>query len=184
MQVDWGCGWCSSGVLALLFSPIRRLEAGFAPHPCSTTIGEMGRGMEIVLDLAATAAPGPSGHRKGVARQGRKAPQEEDLASIDTVLRMYGRLLCVGATLRLLSHGKPVDPHNGAHRLDPSSGICCPRPPAKPLRRLAERVSLRGRMPCAERIEYRQASRLHLPVDGTTTSKGWIPYDLGGAFLC
>ncbi len=61
---------------------------------------EMGKGMEIGLDLAATAPPGPSGHRKGVARQGRKAPQEEDLASIDTVLRMYGRLLCVGATLR------------------------------------------------------------------------------------
>ncbi len=145
---------------------------------------EMGRGKEIVLDLAATAPPGPNGQRKGVARQGRKAPQEEDLASIDTVLRMYGRLLCVGATLERLSHGKPVDPHNGAHRLDPSSGICCPRPPAKPLRRLVERVSLRGRMPCAERIEYRQASRLHLPVDGTTTGSGWDPYDLGGAFLC
>jgi hypothetical protein len=172
MQVNWGCGWCSSGVLALLFSPIRRLEAGFSPHPCSTTFGEMGRGMEIVLDLAATATPGPNGHRKGVARQGRKAPQEEDLASIDTVLRMYGRLLCVGATLERLSYGKPVDPHKGAHRLDPSSGSCCPRPPAKPLRRLAERVSLLGRMPCAERIGYRQASRLHLPVDGTTTSKG------------
>ena len=128
--------------------------------------------MEIVLDLAATTTPGPNGHRKGVARQGRKAPQEEDLASIDTVLRMYGRLLSFGATLGRLSHGKPVDPHKGAHRLDPSSGIGCPRPPAKPLRRLAERVSLLGRMPCAERIGYRQASRLHLSVDVTAAGEG------------
>lgn len=97
-----------------------------------------------MLDLAATTTPGPNGHRKGVARQGCKAPQEEDLASIVTVLRIYGRLLSVGATLGKLSHGKPVDPHKGAHRLDPSSGIGCPRPPAKPLRRLAERVFSTG----------------------------------------
>ena len=45
--------------------------------------------MEIVLDLAATTTPCPNGHRKGVTRQGRKAPQEEDLASIFTVLRIY-----------------------------------------------------------------------------------------------
>ena len=144
MQVDWGVGWISSGVLALLFSPIRRLEAGFSPHPWFTIFGKMGRGVEIVLDLAATTTPGPNGHRKGVARQGCKAPQEEDLASIVTVLRIYGRLLSVGATLGKLSHGKPVDPHKGAHRLDPSSGIGCPRPPAKPLRRLAERVFSTG----------------------------------------
>lgn len=61
--------------------------------------------MEIVLDLAATSRTGPNGHTKCKARQGRKAPQEEDLASIDTVLRIYGRLLCVGATLGRLSHG-------------------------------------------------------------------------------
>ena len=76
--------------------PSRRLEAGFAPHPWLTILGKMGRGMEIVLDLAATAPPGPNGHRKGVARQGRKAPQEEDLASIDTVLRIYS----TGSTCR------------------------------------------------------------------------------------
>jgi hypothetical protein len=89
MQVDWVFGWISSGVLALLFSPIRRLEAGLAPHPSLTILGKMERGMEIVLDLAATTTPGPNGHRKGVARQGRKAPQEDDLASIDTFLRIY-----------------------------------------------------------------------------------------------
>ncbi len=76
--------------------------------------------MEIVLDLAATTTPGPNGHRKGVARQGRKAPQEEDLASIDTVLRIYRRLLSVGATLGRLSHGKPVDPH---HRCAPARSV-------------------------------------------------------------
>jgi hypothetical protein len=173
MQVDWGGGWISSGVLALLFSPIRRLEAGFAPHPWLTILGKMGREMEIVLDLAATTTPGPNGHRKGVARQGRKAPQEEVLATIDTVLHIYGRLLSVGATLGRLSHGKPVDPHKGAHRLDPSSGSCCPRPPAKPRRRLAERVSLLGRMPCAERNGYRQATRLHLPVDVSAAGKDY-----------
>jgi hypothetical protein len=144
MQVDWGFGWISSGVLALLFSPIRRLEAGFAPHPWLTILGKMERGMEIVLDLAATGSPCHNWHRKGVASQGRKAPQEEDLASIFTVLRIYQRLLSVGATLGKLSHGKPVDPHKGAHRLDPSSGICCPRSPAKPRCRLAERVVSTG----------------------------------------
>lgn len=139
------------------------------------------RRMEIVLDLAATTTPGPSGHRKGVARQVRKDPQEEDLASIDTVLRIYGRLLSVGATLGKLSHGKPVDPHKGAHRLDPSSGICCPRPPAKPLRRLAERVSLLGRIPCAERNGYRQATRLHLSVDVTAAGEGCGSVQLWGS---
>lgn len=137
--------------------------------------------MEIVLDLAATTTPCPNGHRKGVARQGRKAPQEEVLATIDTVLRIYGRLLGFGATLGRLSHGKPVDPHKGAHRLDPSSGILCPRPSAKPLRRLAERVSLLGRMPCAERIGYRQASRLHLPVDVTAAGDGCGSVQLWGS---
>ena len=146
----------------------RICTASLVNHPWED--GE--EGWRSWLDLAATAALGPNGHRKGVARQGRKAPQEEDLASIDTVLRMYGRLLCFGATLGRLSHGKPVDPHKGAHRLYPSSGICCPRPPAKPLRRLAERVSLLGRMPCAERNGYRQATRLHLSVDVTAAGKG------------
>ena len=181
MQVEWGVGWYLSSVVALLFSPIRRLEAGFSPHPWFAILGKMERGMEIVLDLAATTTPGPNGHRKGVARQGRKAPQEKDLASIVTVLRIYGRLLCFGATLGRLSHGKPVDPHKGAHRLDPSSGICCPRPPAKPRCRLAERLSLLGRMPCAERIGYRQATRLHLPVDGAATGKGCGSVQLWGS---
>jgi hypothetical protein len=155
-QVDWILERCLSGVFALLFSHVQRLEARFAQ--------------------AATGW-----HTGCTARQDRKIPQEEDLASIDTVLRLYGRLLCFGATLGRLSHGKPVDPHKGAHRLYPSSGICCPRPPAKPLRRLAERVSLLGRMPCAERNGYRQATRLHLSVDVTAAGKGCGSVQLWGS---
>jgi hypothetical protein len=140
--------------------------------------------MEIVLDLAATTTPGPNGQRKGVARQGRKAPQEEVLATIDTVLRMYGRLLCVGATLGRLSHGKPVDPQKvrtGSIRPRALAALVLPLNPSVvwPNECLywAACPALNGldtvrRLVCTYRLTSQQ------PL------KAADPYNFGGAFLC
>ena len=134
--------------------------------------------MEIVLDLAATATPGPNGHTNGVARQGRKAPQEEDLASIDTFLRVYGGLMCFGPTLGRLSHGKPVDPH---HRCAPARSVLGvnPRPPAKPLGLLAERNRHGDRM--SQNPGRAWPFRLHLSVD-VTQEDSWIRATSGERF--
>jgi hypothetical protein len=67
------------------------------------------------------------------ARQGRKAPQEEDLASIDTVLRLYStgtmpEHWSSSATGRLKGHRRDPSSGSRANRGYPSSARSPPDP--------------------------------------------------------
>ena len=91
-------------------------------------------------------------HTECTARQGRKAPQEEDLASIDTVLRFYS----TGVPLR-------------------NAGAAQPRPrlPAHPLIHSAERERHGDRTSLNPGNAW--PSRLHLPVDVNGPATGTNP---------
>ena len=143
-QVDRVYGRSLSGVFALLVGHVLRPEARVA--------------------LAATGW-----HTGCTARQGRKAPQEEDLASIDTVLRIYSTgNTCRNAgaaqsrgTCRTRTHTGPAPAHSVLG--EPRQISATPRLPAHPLIHSAERERHGDRTSLNPGKAW--PSRLHLPVD-------------------
>ena len=119
-------------------------------------------------------------HTGCTARQGRKAPQEEDLASIDTVLRFYS----TGQNTRNAGAAQSRGACRVTGAIRPRGAVpiaTTPRLPAHPLCHLAERERHGDRTSLNPGKAW--PSRLHLSVDGSTHPWAQIRVAAGEAFL-